>query len=161
MAIENHALPDFMAKLTRLGAAPISEISVVPDNIFSATEVAELVQAAEADTLRTLLNQNQIPYQELFDSNEGIVYHQNYSDDWFGPTILIPLAALLQNPNVTSVILGLITNYLYDAFKGSKTQTVKLNIIRETKTGEFRKLSYSGPIEGMAELSSILERIEQ
>lgn len=111
--------------------------------------------------MRTLLNQNQIPYQELFDSDENIAYHQNYSDDWFGPTILIPVAALLQNPNVTSVILGLITNYLYDAFKGNKTQTVKLHIIRETKKGEFRKLSYSGPIEGMAELSSILEIIEQ
>ena len=160
MGIEDHELPDFMATLKRLGAAPISEISVVPDNIFSATEPAELVQAAESDTLRTLLTQSQIPYQELFNANESIAYHQNYSDDWFGPTILIPVAAFLQNPNIASVILGLITNYLYDAFKGGKTQTVQINIIRETEAGEFRKLSYSGPIEGMTELSNILDKIK-
>ncbi|MNJ54126.1 hypothetical protein D3C77_495560 [compost metagenome] len=158
--IEDKALPDFLEKLRYLGAAAFNEISVVPDNITIASNISELAQSAESDTVRTLLTQNQIPHQDLFENDEDIVYIQNYSDDWFGPTILVPIAALIQNPNITSVVLGLITNYLYDAFKGGKDQTVKLSIIKETTAGEFRKVSYDGPIQGMTELADIVNRIE-
>lgn len=160
IGIEDKALPDFAEKLQHLGAAPLSKISVIPDNITSADSTSNLSQSAESDTVRTLLTQNRIPHQDIFQNYEDIVYVQNYSSDWFGPSILIPIAALIQNPNITSVVLGLITNYLYDAFKGSKKQTVKITIIKETKGGEFRKVSYDGPLQGMSELAEIVNDIE-
>lgn len=158
--IEEETLADFREKLQRLGAASLNEISVVPDNIAVVSSVLELVQSSESDTVRSILNQHRIPHQDIFQDDDGVVYHQNYSDDWFGPSILIPVAALIQNPNVVSVVLGLITNYLYDIFKRGRGQTVKLNIIKETAAGEFRRISYDGPVEGMAELAEIVNRIE-
>lgn len=158
--IEVKILPDLLVQLHRLGAPAPTEISVVPGNISFANSKQELTQSSESDTIRTLFTQNQIPHKDLFDDEGEIEYVQNYSDDWFGPCILIPIAALIQNPNITSVVLGLVTNYLYDAFKGSKSQSARLSIIKETASGEFRSISYNGPVEGISELAEIVKNIE-
>ncbi|MFK3943539.1 hypothetical protein ACI2KC_17955 [Pseudomonas monteilii] len=158
--IEVKILPGLLVQLHRLGAPAPTEISIVPGNISSANNKQELTQSSESDTIRTLLTQNLIAHKDLFDDEGEIEYIQNYSDDWFGPCILIPIAATIQNPNVTSIILGLITNYIYDAFKGSKGQSASLSIIKETANGEFRSISYNGPVEGLSELAEILKNAE-
>lgn len=51
---------------------------------------------------------------------DDCVFVENHSIDWFGPTIFIQLMVISQNPNTVSFCLNIISNYVYDLFKGEK-----------------------------------------
>lgn len=61
-------------------------------------------------------------------------FAENHSIDWFGPTIFIPLMVISQNPNIVSFCLNIVSNYVYDLFKGkNKDPSINCSFIYEDK----------------------------
>lgn len=139
--------------------APIG-LAIFPNNIATATSIGDLVQHAESDTLRTLLKANKIPHVELFDDDHQPPYLQQYGYEWFGPTIFVPAALLLQDPNIVSVTLGLITNYLYDLFKGDKDGKASFEVILQSADGSCKQIRYSGPPEGLSKVADVVKNLQ-
>ncbi|WP_146177874.1 hypothetical protein [Achromobacter mucicolens] len=147
-------------KLKSLGISLPSELAILPSNLAMATSVDDLRQQVESDTVRTLLKSNKIVYVDIFGEDDQPPYLQQYSFEWFGPTLFVSAGLLSQNPNILSVTLGVITNYLYDLFKGSKEGKASLDIIFERADGSCKQIYYSGPADGLSEVAEIIKGLE-
>lgn len=82
------------------------------------------------------------------------------SGDWFGPLLFISSSALLQNPELVSIMCGVIANYVTDFFKGSDKPNIRLKVIhKETKTSKLTEISYEGGLEGLDKLEESINKI--
>jgi hypothetical protein len=144
-------------KLKSLGASFPSGLAILPGNLATATSIDDLRQQAESDTVRTLLRLNKIDYMEIFGEDDQPPYLQQYSFEWFGPTLFVSAGLLSQNPNVLSVTLGIITNYLYDLFKGNKEGKASLDVVLQQADGSCKQIHYSGPADGLSEIAEIVK----
>ncbi|SFS24133.1 hypothetical protein [Pseudomonas sp. NFACC42-2] len=148
-------------KLKSFGLALPNGLTIIPSNLATANSLNELRQQVESDTVRTLLRQNNITYYELFEEEDQPPYLQQYSFEWYGPTLIISAGLLTQDPNALSITLGLITNYLYDLFKGSKGGKASLDVIYQNKDGSCKEIHYSGPHEGLPQIYDIVKELEK
>jgi hypothetical protein len=146
-------------KLYSLGVSVPSGIAILPGNLATAKSVGELRQPVEADTVRTLLRANKIAYVEIFDEDNQPPYVQHYNFEWVGPTIFISAGLLSQNPNVLSVILGLIANYLYDLFKRHENSKASLDVVFQQADGCCKEIHYSGPPDGLSKIAEVVEQL--
>lgn len=159
MSIEVRDHVSIAVKLKSFDVAAPSGFAIIPHNLATATSKGDLRQHVESDTVRTLLLANNIPHVEIFDENDQPPYLQQYGFEWFGPTLFISAGVMLQDPNVLSVTLGLITNYLYDLFKGSKNGNASLNVIFQDAGGACKEVRYSGPPEGLRAVADIVKEL--
>tara|TARA_R110001599_G_scaffold75302_1_gene206909 strand:- start:1311 stop:1778 length:468 start_codon:yes stop_codon:yes gene_type:complete len=82
------------------------------------------------------------------------------SGDWFGPLLFISSSALLQNPELVSIMCGVIANYVTDFFKSSDKPNIRLKVIhKETKTSKLTEISYEGGLEGLDKLEESINRV--
>jgi len=146
-------------KLKDFGVTVPNGLAILPSNLATAKSVDELRQHVESDTVRTLLNINKIPYVEIFDEDNQPSYLQQYGFEWFGPTLFISTGLLSQNPNVLSITLGIITNYLYDMFKEDKNSKASLDIIIQRPDGSCKEVHYSGPPDGLINIAPIVKEL--
>jgi hypothetical protein len=146
-------------KLKSLGVCFPSGLAILPGNLATATSIDELRQQVESDTVRTLLRANKIDYVEIFGEDDQPPYLQQYSFEWFGPTLFVSVGLLSQDPNVLSVTLGVITNYLYDLFKGSKEGKASLDVVLQQADGSCKQIHYSGPADGLNEVAEIVKSL--
>jgi hypothetical protein len=160
MGIQVSDLPSVSGKLKRFGLNLPEGLVIVPSNLAEAKSIEDLRQQVEGDTVRTILRKHNIDLAEIFDDNNQPPYIQQYSFEWFGPTILISASFIIQNPNTLSVVLGLITNYLYDLFKGSKNGAASFNLIYQRSDGSCKEIRYSGPPDGLNKIHDIIKEIE-
>jgi len=147
-------------KLKSFGVALPFGLAILPDNLKRAKSVSDLRQQVESDTVRTLLKVNNITYVEIFDEDDQPPYVQQYGLQWFGPTLFISAGLLSQDPNALSVTLGVITNYLYDLFKGAKEGSASLNVIVEQADGSCKEIRYCGPPDGLNKVAEIVKNLE-
>ncbi|WP_417285104.1 hypothetical protein [Comamonas sp.] len=160
MGAEVHDYVSVSEKLKSLGVSIPSGLAILPGNLATATSIDELRQQVESDTVRTLLRANKIHYVEIFDEDDQPPYLQQYSYEWVGPTLFLSAGLLSQDPNVLSVTLGFITNYLYDLFKGSKEGKASLDVIFQQADGSCKQIHYSGPADGLSEVAEIVKSLK-
>lgn len=146
-------------KLASLGIPFPSGLAILPSNLATATSIDDLRQQVESDTVRTLLKSNKIDHVEIFGEDDQPPYLQQYSFEWFGPTLFVSAGLLSQDPNILSVTLGVITNYLYDLFKGSREGKASLNVILQQADGSCKQIHYSGPADGLSEIAEIVKSL--
>ncbi|KAB8049568.1 hypothetical protein GCN78_16885 [Janthinobacterium rivuli] len=159
MSTEVHDYISVSAKLAQWGINPPAGFAILPFNLAEARSTTELRQHAESETVKKLLRTNNIAYSEVFDADSQPAYLQQYGFEWFGPTLFFTAAALSQNPSVLSVSLGIVTNYLYDLFKGAKNGTASLDVIIEKADGSCKKVNYKGSPEGLASVADIVREL--
>lgn len=159
MSIEVRDHISIAEKLESFGVAAPNGLAILPFNLATATSKDELRQHVESDTVRTLLLCNNIPHVEIFDESDQPPYLQQYGSDWFGPTLFISAAVMLQSPHVLTVTLGIISSYLYDQFKGSKSGNTSLDVIVQDESGCCKTVIYKGPSEGLSEVADIVKSL--
>lgn len=159
MSIEVRDHISVAVKLEGFGVAAPSGFAILPNNLATASTKGDLRQHVESDTVRTLLRGNNIPHAEIFEEDDRPAYLQQYGFEWYGPTLFISAGILLQNPHVLSVTLGLITNYLYDLFKGSKSGSASLNVVFQDAHGACKEVRYKGPPEGLSAVADIVKEL--
>ena len=86
-----------------------------------------------------------------------------HSADWIAPTLFVGSMILSENPFAVSLAIEIIKQYVVDFFKDSPSApTVRMDVIFEsTAAKQCRKLSYSGPAEGLSELSNIVKEMSK
>lgn len=146
-------------KLESFGISSPNGLSILPNNLTTAKAIGDLRQHVESDTVRTLLNVHKIAYVEIFDEDAQPPYLQQYGFEWFGPTLFISAGLLSRDPNVLSVTLGIITNYLYDLFKGSKDGKASLDVIFQQADGSCKEIHYSGPPDGLSSVAKVVKEL--
>ena len=133
-------------------------ISILPRNFFTASSASELVHEDSALTLKSLLRQAHLEFT-TFESPEKpfLRAHENHFG-WEAPIRFVSYAYLSGNPEALSVALGVLSNYLTDWLKGlTKSKDVKLSIVVETEYGKRKEVTYSGPVEGLKDLDSVVK----
>ncbi|WP_334135842.1 hypothetical protein [Acinetobacter schindleri] len=83
------------------------------------------------------------------------------SIDWFGPTLLFTIAALTQNPELVSVALNVLSNYISDYFKGQRAPNIKINIVIQKSKTEYTNFMYEGPQDGLTEIEKVIEKLKK
>lgn len=84
------------------------------------------------------------------------------SGDWFAPILFVSSVAMTQNPEMISIALSVIANYVTDFFKGKDSPNIQLKVIhKETKTSKLTEIYYEGKLEGLSILKETIELIAQ
>ena len=130
-----------------------SDLMILPElmedeqNIYASSTVSFFKFA------RKLININYIEQPDMVLEQRSI--------DWFGPTLLFTTAALTQNPELVSVAINVLSNYISDYFKGHKEPNVKLNIIVQKSKTEYTKFMYEGPKDGLTEIEKVIKNLKK
>ncbi|WP_171262694.1 hypothetical protein [Acinetobacter sp. ANC 4470] len=83
------------------------------------------------------------------------------SIDWFGPTLLITTTALTQNPELISITLNVISNYITDFLKGRNEPNIKFSLLIQESRTRFKKLDYEGNKEGLKEVDKLIKQLKK
>ncbi|PPC64160.1 hypothetical protein C1Y41_05850 [Pantoea sp. ICBG 1758] len=161
MSVEVHDSVPVAEKLKSFGLAVPDGLALLPCNLLTAESIGDFRQHVESDTVRTLLNAGNVPYIDIFDDENQPPYLQQYSFEWFGPALFISTGLLSQNPDILTVTLGLITNYLYDHFNGDKKSKATLDVIIQQPDGSCKKIHYSGHPDGLGEIAEIVKGLNE
>lgn len=130
-----------------------SDLMILPEltkdeqNIYASSTVSFLKFA------RKFININYL-------KEPNIVLEQR-SIEWFGPTLLFTTAALAQNPELVSIALNVLSNYISDYFKGHKEPNVKLNIMVQKSKTQCTNIMYEGPKDGLIEIEKLIESLKK
>ncbi len=82
------------------------------------------------------------------------------SHEWMAPVLVILASTKAGISAATSVILGIISNYLSQIFFGSPPGSTSTRLeIRERNGKNFRSIVYSGPVEGIKALTEAVKAL--
>lgn len=143
---------DVSTKCKDLGFEKAANVCMLPNNLTEISELSEGIHFSSATTLKKLLAEKSISSVLVEPTAGDRKYLVQKSIAWYGPILLFTIAELSQNPQLLSVSLGVISNYLAERFAGNTVEEsqVELSVVVEkTKTKTTRKLDYKGPIEGL------------
>ncbi|MCT8090481.1 MULTISPECIES: hypothetical protein [unclassified Acinetobacter] len=130
-----------------------SDLMILPEliedeqNIYAASTVSFFKYA------RNFININYIQKPDIVLEQRAI--------DWFGPTLLFTTAALTQNPELVSIALNVLSDYISDYFKGRKEPNIKLNVMIQKSKAEYTNLKYEGPKDGLKEIEKLIEKLKR
>jgi len=159
MRIKFEEYVDVEAKLLELGCHPAIGLAVLPENFQSVAKIEDFRQHSETATVKKLLRAAGLELTDPVDRAQRPPYVQNNAADWVGPTLFVSSALWLQNPQVISIALGVIANYLTDIFRGTDTKTVKLNVVvQKSNARKYTRISYEGGASGIAALEKVLRK---
>ena len=161
MTIELFDFADVEERARTLGCQIPAGIALLPRNFEQAESKDDFLHESSAPTIRILFRSNGIEETPL--EGEGERFPQISEKafrEWLGPTLFCGAALLSQNPEIISVALGVISNYLTDWFKGIPGEkNAKLNIVVETRKRTCKRIHYEGPVSGLQELPKIVREI--
>lgn len=137
------------------------QIALLPKNFKTAKDKKELIHASTTPTVRKLWIQNNIQETPIEKSGEKIPCSAEKAFEWIGPTIFVSSLLLSQNPHLVNIALNVISNYLTDWFRGIayNERKVKLSIVVETRSGDYKEVKYEGPLDGLGKLPKIIKEI--
>ena len=82
--------------------------------------------------------------------------------DWFAPTLLFTSTAIVANPQIVSIVCGVISNYIFDYFKGAKKPNVRLKVLhKQSKASSLTEMNYDGPVEGLSKFADAVLEISK
>lgn len=118
------------------------------------------VYPASTVSVRKILQNNAIDCILSDKDLEQVVFRDNHSIDWFGPFVLFTYTAITQNPLLVSMTINLISNYVYDIFKGkSNDPNVKCSFFY-TDNKKGKKIEYDGPVSGLIQVNEIINGLK-
>ena len=152
---------DVRERLAALGCNVPSGFAILPVNFDSVDSISAFRNVSEAATVKTLLRNADLPYDDILAAGSRPPYIHNNAFEWVAPTLFISASLWSENPDAVSVALSTIANYVTEFFKGfrgtSGDHWVKLDIIVERrKTASCKKISYEGPPEGLLGLAEVI-----
>ena len=148
-------------RLEKLGCLELPGIVLLPANFDSADTIADIRQYAEAATVKTLFRSAGIPYSDVFSAERRAPYIHNNSLEWVAPTLFISAGLVIENQNLVSMALNVISEYVMKLFRGvSGEKRVSLDVIIEKTNGKTcKRISYNGPVEGLESMGDIVRTV--
>jgi len=160
MEIQESEYIDVKERAEFLGCNIPTNLALLPRNFQEAESKKDLLHESSAPTVRILFRKNNIAETPLeLESEKFPQISEKGFVEWVGPIIFVSFAALNQDPNMLSLALGVISNYLTDFFKGIPgDRKVRLDVVVETKKKAYKKIHYEGPVSGLEKLPKVIEK---
>ena len=131
---------------------------LVPNNWL--TEDTDYVYPTSLVSVVKLLKQKNIPVDTLHPIDATTLLQDNRAIDWISPTVVISSLLLTQQPDLVSIALNIISNYVTDIFKGINADPkVKLNILQVAENGKTQRVEYAGPVSGLSEVIEVVKAL--
>ena len=166
MKIQVSDFVNVKVKAKALGCNIPTTITVLPYEFENAQSKNDLCYEGVAQTLKGLFQDNGIPETPLEQEGEEFpsLLKESWVEEWIGPTIFVSFALLSENPNLISIALNVISNYLTDWFKARGNKPIlpnkaTLDIAVEQKDGTCKKLHYEGPGSDLGEVANIVREL--
>lgn len=135
----------------------VNKLSIIPDNYDRQTESEKYYYSSTLPTVEKLLNKNDVQYLVVGKDDQSKLLEQR-GYEWISPTLFVGYLFFSQNQALVSITLNVISNYLYDLFKGKKESTISIDLlVEETKTKTIKRINYKGPVEGISKLNETLK----
>jgi len=159
ITVENYV--NVKEKAQKLNLNIPSQIALLPRNFKTAGSKEELIHASTTPAVRKLWIQNDIQETPIEKSGERIPYSAEEAFEWIAPTIFLSSLLWSQNPHLVDIALNVISDYLTDWFRGIlyNERKVKLSVVVETRSGDYKEVKYEGPPDGLNKLPEILKGI--
>ena len=152
------------AKAGELGCdLPSDRLLFLPDNFVTATAGEELRFHGEATTAIKILKNASIPVGRLGTANPAETFIHNRDSAWALPVIFVGAELLKTSPDLLTVALSAVQDYVAELFKGvGGKRTIKAEVVVEDKRKQqFKRISYEGDPEGLKELAEMVRRISR
>jgi len=151
-------------KISDLQLNNINELGFLPYNFETAESVEDFIYDDSLKVVNKLWRSEDILAQRLETNTSNTKYYHENDITWIGPTIYVGYALWSENPNLISIGLSVVANYLTDFFKGkSKNPIIKLEYIIEQNPQNGSKnvrFSYEGDVAGMSKIPNILKTLK-
>lgn len=152
---------DVVSRANELGCNVPTGFAILPRNFADAKTMGELLHEGTASTVRILLRQANIPETKIEKDGEKFPeILEKSGGEWIGPIILIGYEMYKQNPQIASIVIDLLLDYLKDWFKGvtAPLQKTKLDVVVEkSEKGNYKRVHYEGPVAGLKDLPPVIE----
>ncbi len=162
-AINTTEFVNVVEKAHNLGCNSPTGIALLPRNFDSADTQSELVHEESVLTVRKLWKKAGVIETPL--AQPGTTFppvRERSFNEWMGPIIFVSYALWNGNEYQISMALNVISDYLTDFFKGmGGNNNVRLEIVSETKGGDYRSVQYRGAVEGLSELPAIVREVAE
>ena len=147
--------------LISIGCSEPTGFAVIPSNLESVKSPSQFLIPSDAMTIRKLLRQEDLPFDDVVPDGMKPRYYSHKSIDLLLPTLFVSAGLLSENPYLVQVALSVIGNYATDFFKGTLRQrVVKMEVVIEKDDGSCRKFSYEGPPENLKDASNIVKELQ-
>jgi hypothetical protein len=154
---------DVKARAAELGCVTPLGLALLPRNFDTATRRDELVHEASGLSVRAAWRADGVEETRLEPEGEHWPAAQEDAAEWIGPVIFVGAALLSNDPYAVNVALGVVANYVADLFRGvpRERRIARLSIVVETKAGATRRVDYSGPPEGIADVADVIRGLRE
>jgi len=120
-----------------------------------------LIHESSAPTVRILWRTANIKETILEKELEKFPQISEHAAEWIGPIIFLSCLTITNNPALINLAISVISNYLYDLFKGIplSMHKTKLSIVVETKSGCYKRIEFEGSEKGLKDLPKIIHSV--
>ena len=147
--------------LSKIGCIEPKGFAVIPSNLESVESPSQFLIPSDAMTIRKLLRQEDLPFDDIVPDCMRPRYYSHKSIDPLLPILFVSAALLSENPHLVQVALSVIGNYATEFFRGTRRQrNVKMEVVIEKDGGDCRKFSYEGPPENLKDASDIVKELQ-
>lgn len=136
------------------------QISFFPENVQTVENKNDFIFTESMVELNKYFKANDLNLDTFGGDTE--LYRSRKNADIYLPAIFFSLSVISENPNLVSVSLNVLSNYVYDALKGTigkKTAHVEFHIESKEK-GKVKKIDYKGDIEGLKGLEKVIKAMK-
>ncbi|MDL2275489.1 hypothetical protein LJC22_05145 [Desulfosarcina sp. OttesenSCG-928-G10] len=146
------------------GTPDTGELLILP--WYSAQENREQGKAVYPESTSTvlkLLRKNSIEVRLSEGDLSAVVFEDRHSIEWFGPIIFFSAAAIANNPEIITITLNIISNYLSDILFGDKVTKdepiANFHVVLQDKEGA-KEIKYEGPVSGISDIENVIKAIK-
>jgi hypothetical protein len=135
MPIDVKEYIDIPQRCAMLGIKIPEGFSILPRHFADAQAVSELCHESSAVDVQVLLREANVSVTVYQPNGVTIPSIQENDNTWVGPLLFFTASSLSANPELITVALGVISNYVTDLFRGLPGQNrAKLSLIIESET---------------------------
>jgi len=112
---------------------------------------------SSAITIRKLLREQGID-AEVAEGDAGRSDIQENAFELILPVIFVGAACATANPHVYTILINVLSSYIYDFFQGIQDdKKVRASFVVRKANGQLTKIRYSGPPEQFKDIKDIIE----
>jgi hypothetical protein len=158
----NHTIEEYKIEdsLEKLNLSLPEKVSFFPENLLTAEKKDEFIFTDHMVELNKHFKLNQLELIILGGDTE--LYRSRKNADIYLPAIFFSLSAIAENSNVVSVSLNILSNYVYDALKGTigKKEAHAEFYVETKEKGKVKKINYKGDAEGLKGLEKVIKAMK-
>ena len=152
ITIENYI--NVKDKSIQLGCNIPNKFAFLPRNFEVAKKKEDLIHEGTVSTARKLMKNIALEETPLEKNEEKYPYVIEHDFTWVSPILFFTFDFLSKNPNLIESMFNVLSEYLKNM-----GQKIRFSIVTEDKKGNYKKIKYSGDLEGLKDIPKIIEKV--